>query len=198
MIIVIKEQNNIHIFRTTSRKTSLERDPREMYHPDNQSIQVIDQHAVLVMNLNKLYIDLIKPHIKTSMALSFDMFIELDLKALKKALKEDGLMRPDHMKSKVYEDEVMVYAKHGEYIVVEGFEHVIPSKDVYVSSSSIKFLPLLLHAKEMPPKARVIKTLIHDMDHSIYNYFPLEYVNTLDQTVEIITLKEAICPSGSL
>jgi hypothetical protein len=193
MIIVIKEHGVVHLFRTRGFNNYLYRDLNDLNHPDNQSIKVIGDNALLAINEKQRFLDYIEPHIRKDEALSFDKFIDLDYKQIKKALKEEGLLKPSDMKSKVYDTEAFVYAKDGEFVVVEGFENVLPSTGLYVSSNVTKMLSYLNFHKDLDPKNRGIQTLLDDMEYVYFNYFPLEYVNTKDQVVEIITLKEALC-----
>lgn len=193
MIIVIKELGVVHVFKTRTVNNYLYRDLSDLNHPDNQSLKVIGDNAILAVNVKKRFLDYVEPHIRKDEPLSFDKFIDLDYKQIKKALKKEGLLNPNDMKSKVYDTEAIVYAKDGDFIVVEGFKDVLASRGIYVSSNVIKMHSYLTFHKDLDPKKRGIQTLLDDMEYVYINYFPLEYVNTKDQVVEIITLKEALC-----
>lgn len=193
MIIVIKEHGIVHLFKTRNVNNYLYRDLSDLHHPDNQSVKVIGDNAFLAVNVKQRFLDYIEPHIRKDEPLSFDKFIDLDYKQIKKALKEEGLLKSSDLKSRVYDTEAFVYAKDGDFVVVEGFKDVLPSRGIYVSSNVTKMHAYLTFHKDLDPKKRGIQTLLDDMEYVYFNYFPLEYVNTKDQVVEIISLKEALC-----
>lgn len=193
MLIVLKDVDSVHIFKTRSYQNTLYRDSNDLLHPDNQSLVSIGDHTVLGVNVKQKLIDFIIPHIYKDHKLQYDTFIDLDYKQIKKSLQNEGLLNIHDMKSKAYDTEVVVYAKNNDYVVIEGFEKVLASKPIYVSSQFTKMVTYLLYYENLNPKDRVIKTLLDDMEHVYYNYFPLQYINTKDQRIEVITLKEALC-----
>jgi len=193
MIIVIKEDNIVHVFKTKTYQSNLYRDTKDVYHKDNQTLIPIGDHAILGVNMRQRLLDYITPLIHTDKPLHYDLFIDLDYKLIKKTLLDEGLLSPKDIKNNMYQQEYIVYAKDNEFVVIENFERVMPSKNIYVSSSSQKFMAHLMYHETLEPKKRVIQTLLDDMEIVNSNYFPIEYMNTKDVSIEIITLKEAVC-----
>lgn len=193
MIIAIKESNKVYIIRTRMRHHYLVKHPL-----DDTSIQNINMHrysnqAILINSQKPRISDLIKNKIDSTKKLSFDNFYLNDYKDIKTFLRYYLILNPDYTNPSLLEDETVIYAKGGEFIIMHQFKSLVWGEDFFSSTFNDNLKSSFYYFKDLPIEKRIVQMMLNLMDHSSNNYFPIHITHTKTNEIKTITLKEALC-----